>query len=210
VPYTVAIFTAAALSVRLYKRLSPRWISTIAFVVVALGLVMLALTINSEWGTPLVILSLVVLGIGEGALITLVFNVLVASSPKELAGDVGALRGVANNLSTAIGTAVASVIAVTLLSLFITSSLADNTDFPPSLQRQINFDNVDFVSNDQLQEVLSATSATPEQIAEGVRINEEARLRALRGAFLILAGVALLAVIPSQGLPADKKDDVAA
>jgi MFS family permease len=210
VPYTVAIFTAAALSVRLYKRLSPRWISTIAFVVVALGLVMLALTINNEWGTPLVILSLVVLGIGEGALITLVFNVLVASSPKELAGDVGALRGVANNLSTAIGTAVASVIAVTLLSLFITSSLADNTDFPPSLQRQINFDNVDFVSNDQLQEVLSATSATPEQIAEGVRINEEARLRALRGAFLILAGVALLAVIPSQGLPADKKDDVAA
>lgn len=212
VPYTIAIFAAAALSVRLYKRLSPRWISTIGFLVVAAALVLLAFTIQNEWGTPVIILALVILGIGEGALITLVFNVLVAASPKELAGDVGALRGVMNNLSTAIGTAIASVAAVTLLSLFINNSLAGNPDFPRALQRQINFNNVDFVSNDHLQEVLSSgTTATPEQIAEGVRINEEARLSALKGAFLLLAGVALLAVVPSRGLPADTKDeDVAA
>lgn len=207
VPYTVAIFVSAALSVRLYKRLSPRWISVVAFVVVAAALVLLAFTINNEWGMPIVILSLILLGIGEGTLITLVFNVLVAASPKKLAGDVGALRGVANNLSTAIGTAMASVAAMTLLSLFITNSLAGNPDFPRALQRQINFDNVDFVSNDHLQEVLSGTTATPEQVAEGVRINEEARLNALKGAFLILAGVALLAVVPSLGLPADTKDE---
>ena len=207
VPYTVAIFVSAALSVRLYKRLSPRWISVVAFVVVAAALVLLAFTIDNEWGMPIVILSLILLGIGEGTLITLVFNVLVAASPKKLAGDVGALRGVANNLSTAIGTAMASVAAMTLLSLFITNSLAGNPDFPRALQRQINFDNVDFVSNDHLQEVLSGTTATPEQVAEGVRINEEARLNALKGAFLILAGVALLAVVPSLGLPADTKDE---
>ncbi len=211
VPYTIAIFAAAALSVRLYKRLSPRWISTIGFLVVAAALVLLAFTIQNEWGTPVIILALVTLGIGEGALITLVFNVLVAASPKELAGDVGALRGVMNNLSTAIGTAIASVAAVTLLSLFINNSLAGNLDFPRALQRQINFNNVDFVSNDHLQEVLSSgTTATPEQIAEGVRINEEARLSALKGAFLLLAGVALLAVVPSRGLPADTKDEEAA
>lgn len=211
VPYTIAIFAAAALSVRLYKRLSPRWISTIGFLVVAAALVLLAFTIQNEWGTPVIILALVILGIGEGALITLVFNVLVAASPKELAGDVGALRGVMNNLSTAIGTAIASVAAVTLLSLFINNSLAGNPDFPRALQRQINFNNVDFVSNDHLQEVLSSgTTATPEQIAEGVRINEEARLSALKGAFLLLAGVALLAVVPSRGLPADTKDEEAA
>jgi len=207
VPYTVAIFVSAALSVRLYKRLSPRWISLVAFVVVALALALLAFTIDNEWGMPVVILGLILLGIGEGTLITLVFNVLVAASPKKLAGDVGALRGVANNLSTAIGTAVASVAAMTLLSLFITNGLAGNPDFPRALQRQINFDNVDFVSNDQLQEVLGSTTATPEQIAEGVRINEAARLSALKGAFLILSGVALLAVVPSLGLPADTKDE---
>ena len=59
---------------------------------------------------PLVILGLVILGLGEGALLTLLFNVLVSASPKHLAGDVGALRGTANNLSTAMGTALASAI----------------------------------------------------------------------------------------------------
>ncbi len=53
----------------------------------------------------MVVVSLIVLGMGEGALITLLFNVLVSSSPKRLAGEVGALRGTANNLAAAIGTA---------------------------------------------------------------------------------------------------------
>ena len=37
---------------------------------------------------------------------TLLFNVLVTASPKELAGDVGSLRGVTQNLAAAVGTAV--------------------------------------------------------------------------------------------------------
>lgn len=209
VPYTLAIFVAAALSVRLYKRLSPRQLGSIGFVIVAIGLVLLAFTIQNEWGTPLVILSLVVVGIGEGALVTLVFNVLVSASPKELAGDVGALRGVANNLSTAMGTALSAVISVTLLGMFISSSLVDNPDFPPPLQQQINFDNVNFVSNDQLVDVLSeGTTATPEQIAEAVRINEDTRLSALKGAFLILAGISLLAVFPASGMPSYRPEEI--
>ena len=38
------------------------------------------------------LLGLILFGIGQGSLVTLVFNVLVTASPKELAGDVGAAR----------------------------------------------------------------------------------------------------------------------
>jgi MFS family permease len=201
IPYTLAIFTAAVLIVRLYSRLTPRRIGMIAFIIVSIGLTVLSFTVSNDWGTPLVILGLVILGLGEGALVTLLFNVLVSSSPKELAGDVGALRGTANNLSTALGTAFASVVAVGLLSLFVMGNLADNPQFPATLQAQVNLDNINFVSNDQLDEVLAATTATPEQVAEAVRINEETRLQALKAAFLILAAIALLAIIPARGLP---------
>lgn len=51
------------------------------------------------------ILGLLLVGISEGTLLTLLFNVLVSASPKRLAGDVGALRGVANNVSNALGAA---------------------------------------------------------------------------------------------------------
>jgi hypothetical protein len=201
IPYTLAIFTAAVLIVRLYNRLTPRTIGSIAFIVVSVGLTLLAFTVSNDWGTPLVIVSLIVLGLGEGALIALLFNVLVSASPKELAGDVGALRGTVNNLSTALGTAFAGVVAVGLLSLFVMSNIADNPLIPPELKQQINLDNINFVSNEQLDAALAATTATPEQITEAVRINEETRLLALKASFLILAGISLLAIFPARGLP---------
>jgi len=201
VPYTLAIFASAVLIVRLYKRLTPRQIGSIGFIIVAIGLAILAFTIGNDWGTPMVILGLVILGLGEGSLLTLLFNVMVSSSPKELAGDVGALRGTANNLSTALGTAFSSVVAVSLLSMLVMSSLAGNPTLPPALQAEVSLDNINFVSNDHLQETLSTTTATPEQVTAAVALNEEARLRALKAAFIILAAIALLAIFPARGLP---------
>ena len=201
IPYALAIFAGTALIVRLFSRLTPRRIGRIGFIVVAVGLVMLAFTIRNDWGTPLVILSLVVLGFGEGSLLTLVFNVLVSASPKKLAGDVGALRGTTNNLATGLGTAIAGALAVSLLSLIIVSSLVGNPTIPPELKAQVALDNIDFVSNNQLLETLRGTTATPVQVAEVVAINTAARLQALKISFLVLAGLALLAIFPAGGLP---------
>ena len=202
IPYSLAIFASSASVVRLFDRWTPRWIGRIGFIVVAIGLVMLAFTIWNEWNTPLVILSLVVIGTGEGALLTLVFNVLVSSSPKELAGDVGALRGTTNNLATGLGTAFASILSVTLLSLIVMNSLVKSPVITqPLIDEQVNLDNIDFISNEQLDEVLEKTDLTPRQEAVVVEINILARLQALKISFLVLASIALLAVIPAGGLP---------
>jgi MFS family permease len=199
-PYAAAIAAAGILSVRLYDRLSPRTLGVVSFVLIAIGLVLDAFSIGNDWSNVAVIAGLLIVGIGEGTLLTLLFNVLVSASPKRLAGDVGALRGVANNVSTALGTAFAAVVAVGLLGVMITTAF-NRSDLPPALETEINFDNVDFVTNDQLRTVLAGTSATPEQVEEAVTINEDARLRALRASFLILAGISLLAIFPAAGLP---------
>jgi MFS family permease len=202
IPYSLAIFVAASLVVRLYDRLTPRQIGCSGFVLVATGLTLLAFAIHNAWGTPLVILSLLILGLGEGMLITIVFNVLVSSSPKELAGDVGALRGTTNNLSTGLGTAVAAALVVGVLGSFVVGSAEEHPTIPPALVEEANLNNVDFVSDDDLEKHLAeSTTATPEQIAAVVDINEDARLRALRLSFLVLASVALLGIIPASGLP---------
>ena len=90
-------------------------------------------------------------GFGEGTMLTLLFNVLVSASPKELAGDVGALRGVANNVPSALGAAFAGVVAVGLLGLLVTTA-SIGLDLPPPWRPEINFDRIDFVSNDQLED----------------------------------------------------------
>jgi MFS family permease len=199
-PYTLAIAAAAILTVRLYDRFSPRRLGVISFILVALGLLLVAFTVSNDWGTFPVIIGLIIVGLGEGTLLTLLFNVLVSASPKELAGDVGALRGVVNNVSSALGTALGGVVAVGLLGMIITTAFTQS-NLPAALEREINFDAINFVSNSQLQTVLAETSASPQDVETAVQINADARLRALRAAFLILAAISLLAIFPATALP---------
>src|SRR5262249_1727263 len=98
------------------------------------------------------------------------------------------------------GAAFASVIAVGLLSLFLSSAFS-GSGLPAKLETKTLFDNVDFVSNHELRSVLQASSATPAQVEDAVAINEQARRRALQAAFLIVAGISLWGIFRAAGLP---------
>src|SRR5262249_26728514 len=199
-PYAGGGALAGVVSVRLYDRVAPRRLGIVSFILISVGLVVVAFSVGHDWGTFAVISGLILVGIGEGTLLTLLFNVLVSASPKRLAGDVGALRGVANNVSNAIGAAFASVVAVGLLSVLLASAFG-HSELPPRLEKAVLFDSVDFVTNDHLRGVLGRTSATPEQVEKAVAINEDARRRALQASFLIVAGISLLSIFPAARLP---------
>ncbi|MFD2183474.1 MFS transporter [Rhodoplanes azumiensis] len=200
-PFNLTVFFSAMLIVKLYKRLTPRQIGRWGFGLCTLALLWLAFVVRNDWSAGPVLVGLVLFGIGQGSLVTLVFNVLVTASPKELAGDVGSLRGTTNNLAAAVGTAVAGALMVGLLSSIILGSLAANTILTPELRAQVDLDSINFLSNDRLQSVLVATTATAEQVQEALRVNAEARLKALKIGLVIMAGVALLAIIPASRLP---------
>jgi hypothetical protein len=186
---------------RLYDYLTLRRIARFAFVVVAAGLPLLAVVIRNEWDTLLVILALIVVGLGQGALVTVLFNVLAAAAPAELAGDVASLRGAANNLAGGVGTAIADALLIGVLSTSVTRAVIDNPVIPQELKAQFDLDNVNFVSDDRLLEVLEHTTAAPPQVAEAARIYTQARLRSLRICLLALTGLALVAIFPAGALP---------
>ena len=200
-PFNLTVFFTAMLIVRFYERFTPRQIGRYAFILCAAALVWLAFVVHNDWSEIPVLIGLVMFGIGQGSLVTLLFNVLVTSSPKELAGDVGSLRGTTNNLAAALGTAVSGALLVGLLSATILGNIAANPLLPKEIQSQIDLDNITFVSNDRLQSVMEGTSATSEQKAEAVRVNTDARLRALKIGLLIMAGIAFLAIFPAGRLP---------
>jgi MFS family permease len=202
VPYALAVLVAATFIVRLYDRFPPRLIGRVAFVAVAAGLLLLAYSIQNDWGTPLVIVSLIVIGLGEGSLLTLLFNVLVSASPKDLAGHVGALRGTINNLATGLGTAIASVLAVASLALLLSVSFGESPSVPDDVLDYLDLDDSEFVGNDELEDALEDSALAPDVTEEVVRINSEARLTALKISFQVLAGLALLGIFPAGRLPA--------
>ena len=167
----------------------------------AIGTAWLAFVVRSEWGTPPVIAGLIIVGLGQGALVTLLFNVLVTSAPKELAGDVGSLRGVTQNLAAAIGTAMVGTILVGLLSSMVIRDAMSNPVITAELRDQVNLDNLNFMRDTAITDILKNTTATAEQMTEALRINGEARISALKIGFLLMSGLSLLAILPCSWLP---------
>lgn len=207
-PFNLTVFFTAMLVVNLYEKMTPRLIARCSFAICTVALLWLAFVVRNDWNEWPVLLGLILFGIGQGALVTLLFNVLVTASPKELASDVGSLRGTTQNLASAVGTAVAGALVVGLLSSAVLGRVTASPVLTEELQAQVNLENINFVSNDRLQTVLSGTTASPEQVAEAVRINTEARLRALKVGLLLMAGLALIAIIPSGGLPNYRPGDI--
>jgi len=84
-PFNLSVFFAAMLIVRMYDKMPPRQIGRLAFAVSAVALIWLAFVVRNNWSTLPVLIGLVVFGVAQGSLVTLLFNVLVTASPKELA-----------------------------------------------------------------------------------------------------------------------------
>lgn len=207
-PFNLTVFITATLVVRFYTRYPPRVIGVFGFILTTVALVWLSFVVNNNWETLPTILGLIVFGIGQGALVTLVFNVLVTAAPAELAGDVGSLRGTTQNLASAVGTALAGALLVSLLGLSIGRAVVEHPEIPESLVAQVDMDDVNFVSNDDLRAALEQTDATAEQIDAAVAINEESRLGTLRLGLLLLAGLSAVAILPASRLPKYRPDEI--
>ena len=207
-PFNLTVFFAAMVIVRFYTRFTPQQIGRTGFILCAAALLWLALVVRNDWSSIPVLFGLILFGIGQGSLVTLVFNVLVTASPKELAGDVGSLRGTTNNLAAAVGTAVTGALLVGLLSSAVMRQLTENPQLPIEIQSQVNLDSITFVSNDQLANAIAATTASPEQKAEALHVNTESRLLALKIGFLIMAGLAIVAIYPAGGLPSYRPGEI--
>jgi hypothetical protein len=153
-------------------------------------------------------------GLGEGVLGTLLLRLLVAGAPKECLDDVDPLCSGASHLAAAVGTALAGALAIGLLSVTVQRDLARNPEIATGLRAQLNLEEMSFVSNDLLRKRLEGTMATPELVSEAVRINTEARLRALKASFFALAAFAMFAFVPNvriraeSGVGSDRAADV--
>lgn len=201
IPFNLSVFVSALFVVKLYDRFSLDRIARCGLAICAIALFWLALVARNDWSTIPVVIGLVAFGLSQGALMTLIFNVMVVAAPADLAGDVGALRGTTQNLGVAIGTAVAGALLVGVLSSAVLRNVAASELLPSELVQQFDLNNVNFVSNDRLRSVLARMNTTDVQIEEAVRINSESRLRALKIGFLVMGCLALVMIGPAGRLP---------
>jgi MFS family permease len=207
IPYTLSIFVASTFVAYLYGRFTPRVLAMAGFIVVAAALTLLAFTVRGEWSQGFVVAGLILLGLGQGCIVALVFNTLLSAAPKQLAGDVGAWRGLVHNLSGSVGIAVASAFAVGMLSSMLLAGAQEHPEISDELIAQVNFNEANFLTNEQLAAVLESRASGPELDA-AIAVNAEARLQALQISLLGLGAISLLAIIPATRMPGRREGDL--
>ena len=79
-PFNLSVFFSAMLIVKFYNRLTPQQIGRYGFILCTAALLWLAFVVHNDWSELKVLIGLVLFGIGQGSLVTLLFNVLVTSS----------------------------------------------------------------------------------------------------------------------------------
>jgi hypothetical protein len=198
VPFQLAV-TAGAVGVGvLGTRAHPGKTARIAFALVAAGLLVLALEMQASWGDAAVIAGLVAAGLGQGAVLTALSGSLLCAVPRELSGDAGAVRGAVLNLSSGIGTALAALLATALLAAAVERRVAAGD---PSVREALDDlatpDQITFVTDERLNELLVGRGTGEELRDSMLAINAEARRTALKFSFLCFSVIALVAVIPA-------------
>ena len=200
-PFAGASFAAGAGVVQLRGRVHPRRIARYAFLFVVVGAVLLGENMRGRWSDSLVIVGMVLAGIGDGALATLLFKFLITRASADITGDVTPLCSSTNYFGAAVGTALASALVVGMLGMSVQGELRGSPAISSELKQQIDLNNISFISNDRLRQSLSRTDATPQEVEEAIRINTAGRLHALRVCFFALAVLAAFAFFPAAALP---------
>lgn len=196
VPFTVASFLGALFVSRFSAPLAMRNAARYAFLAVGTGLVLLGAIVRNDWNDASVVLSLAAIGLGEGALATLLFKTLAAIAPSEMSEDVEPLCSATSHFAAAVGAAIAGALVIGVLSLNVNRHLARDPAIGTELRAHLDLSRVAFISNDRLQQVLEQSPLTPEHIANAVQINTDARLLALKLSFFGLAGLTFLGFLP--------------
>jgi len=203
IPFTIASFIATVVTIRFAGRFSQRVKSGFGFLAVFAGLALLGAVVRDDWSDLWVIVSLAMVGFGEGALTTMLFKNLAAAGPREIEDEVEPVCDATTHLAAAVGAALVDATVIGVLGASVDRQLARD---PASheLRQHLDLDRVAFVSNDRLRQVLERTAATRRQIDAAVRINTDARRLALKLSVFVLAGVALIGLLPLTRSDADR------
>jgi MFS family permease len=115
-PLSTAVFFVAMLASRLSSRVSPRLMIQLGLLLIAAGSAFLISTIDSSYDPLPFGVAVWLIGVGLGLIASQVTNVNMASAGPEKTSETGALQGTAQNLGSALGTAIIGSLLLGLLT----------------------------------------------------------------------------------------------
>jgi EmrB/QacA subfamily drug resistance transporter len=197
-PLSLVMFATALVAGRKAGERRPSSIVRVGFLLLTVGIaVLIPIIPRADSGWPLAI-PLAIAGCGLGLLVSQLNNYTLSPVPEERASEAAGVNSAAGSFGLSFGLAFAGAIMLATLSIAFTN-LAQDSDVLPAADKErvaeVLEDDAEVFSNTQLEALLAEQ---PEEIRdEIVRINTEARPRALQVALFIPIVAGLLGLLNS-------------
>jgi EmrB/QacA subfamily drug resistance transporter len=203
-PLSFALLLTAIGIPRFFPRIRPRLVVRLGLFSMLAGTVVLLAGLSPDAGPEIVLLPMLLIGLGIGALASQLGAVTVSAVPDEESAEVGGLQNTVTNLGASIGTALAGSLLIASLTSSFIANIEASPAIPPQVKSQASTElagGVPFTSDADLEGALEEAGASTAATAAALEANADARLDGLRSALTILAVLAVAALFFTQRIP---------
>jgi hypothetical protein len=203
-PLSVGLLVAAMGIPKRMPNASPQRVCRIGLFLMIAGLVLLMSGIDLDASAAVVLLPMLLIGCGIGALASQLGAVTVAAVPDEKADQIGGLQNTATQLGASFGTALAGSVLIAVLTASFLTGVTNNPDIPQEVKTQANTElaaGVPFISDADLEKAMQDAGMSAEVTQAAVDENNQARIDGLDSSLAILALIGCVALFFTGRLP---------
>ncbi|MBQ1116240.1 MFS transporter [Streptomyces sp. C3-3] len=203
-PVSATMLVTSLCGASLGRKVGPRRVVRLALAIVAAAVVWLLATIDPVIDDAQFAGAMAVLGVGVGLLASQLGNIVQSGVGEEERSEAGGLQFTAQNLGSALGTALIGSILVGALAGAFTSQVADDPRLSPAAREQVGVRleaGITFVSTGQVRSAAERAGLPPPEVDAVAESYASAQLDGLKAAILATGGVALASFLVTTHLP---------
>ncbi|WP_327320627.1 MFS transporter [Streptomyces sp. NBC_01235] len=208
-PVSVTMLVASMGGARLSRVAGPRRVVRIALAILVAAIVWLLATIDPVIDDAQFAGAMALLGVGMGLLASQLGNVVQSSVGEDERSEVGGLQFTAQNLGSALGTALIGSLLVGALAQAFTTQVEDNPRLSEEAQRQTGVAleaGISFVPTEQVRSAAEDAGLPAAEVDALTDSYASAQLDGLKAAILAAGGITLASFLVTSHLPTRKAE----
>ncbi|WP_369252074.1 MFS transporter [Streptomyces sp. R41] len=203
-PVSVTMLAASMIAARLGRVAGPRRVVRLALATLAAAIVWLLATIDPVIDDAQFAGAMALLGVGMGLLASQLGNVVQSSVGEEERSEVGGLQFTAQNLGSALGTALIGSILIGALAHAFTTQVEDHPRLSEETRQQTGVAleaGITFVPTEQVRSAAEQAGLPPSEADALTDSYASAQLDGLKAAILATGGITLAGFLVTPHLP---------
>jgi MFS family permease len=203
-PLSITLLAAAIGIPRFWPNARPRFVVRSGLLALLLGGLVLLAGLEVDSGAEIVLVPMLLIGLGIGALASQLGAVTVSAVPDEDSPEVGGLQNTMTNLGASLGTALAGSVMIAMLTSAFISNIQASQAIPNRVKSEASVklaSGVPFISDADLEAALDEANVSSKTTDAAITAYQDARIDGLKSALAILALITVLALFTARRIP---------